>query len=148
MSNHLPDFKFLGSETSETKPCDIKDLQIRRSDKRPTGYKQKYKHLYVESIDVDLRHKQDRSPPTKESLETFTNTLSSISSKPCVLPLLQMFHQSSQENNTDFMKPTETMKEEIIEGKSLYTQIYQVYKCFLFHGSSADFTSGRLSNCE
>ena len=104
--------------TSETKPCDIKHLPIRRSDKRPTEYKRKYEHFYAENIDVDVRHENDRNPPSKKSLDTFTNALSSISCKPCVLPLLQKFSQSFQDNKTD-LQPSQNIKKQTMEGELL-----------------------------
>jgi hypothetical protein len=106
--------------TSQTIPCDIKHFQIRRSDKRPTEYKRKYEHFYAEIVDVDVRHEHDRSPLWKMYLETFTNTLPSISSKPCVLPLLQQLYQSSHKNTTD-LKPTKNTEGQKIE--SQYRQL-------------------------
>ena len=96
--------------TSETKPCDIKHLQKRRSDKRPTEYKLKYEHFYAENIDVDVRHENDRNPPSKKSLDIFADALSSIRCKPCVLSLLQKFYLSSPDNQTD-LQPSQNIKQ-------------------------------------
>ena len=97
--------------TSETKPCEIKNLQIRRSDKRPSEVKRKYEHFYADNIDVDVRHENDRSPPSKKALITFTDALSSVSGKPCVFPLLEKIYQSeSSQETTPQFKPTQSIK--------------------------------------
>ncbi len=95
--------------TSETKPCEIK----RESDKRPSDHevKRKYEHFYADNIDVDVRHENDRSLPSKKALITFTDALSSVSGKPCVFPLLEKIYQSeSSQETTPQFKPTQSIK--------------------------------------
>ena len=56
--------------SAEIKPCEIKNLQMRRSDKRPSPseVKRKYEHFYADNIDVDVRHENDRSPSPPKRL--------------------------------------------------------------------------------
>ena len=64
----------------------MKDLPVAHCDlplKKP-----KREHVYVEHIDMDLRHKDDQVPPTNDALAEFTYALEVSGCNPAILPLL------------------------------------------------------------
>ncbi len=107
--------------TCDTKPTDIKELQIRkRSELTYSPCKRKYEHRFIEHINVDVRHEDDRNPPSKKCLTAFTEALSSVSSKPCVLPLLQKLYLPTLHQHTTNSSPaTETrpVEKQSVEGQ-------------------------------
>ena len=56
--------------TTDSKPCDVKDLPIKRE--LPL-HEKRDEHIYCEHIDMDVRHDKDQNPPTKESIITSQN---------------------------------------------------------------------------
>ena len=56
--------------TTDSRPCDVKDLKIERCE-LPLK-KRKNEHIYCEHIDINIRHKNDQDLPSDESLKTFT----------------------------------------------------------------------------
>ena len=56
--------------TTNSKPCDVKDLPIKKEELPLHG--KKNGHIYCEHIDIDVRHGEDQKPPTKKSIVKFT----------------------------------------------------------------------------
>jgi hypothetical protein len=72
--------------TTDSKPCDVKDLPIKKEELPLHG--KKNGHIYCEHIDIDVRHGEDQKPPTKKSTVKFTEALEDCGQRPTILPLL------------------------------------------------------------
>jgi hypothetical protein len=72
--------------TTDSKPCDVKDLPIKKEE-LPL-HRKKNGHIYCEHIDIDVRHGEDQKPPTKKSIVKFTEALEDCGQRPTILPLL------------------------------------------------------------
>jgi hypothetical protein len=106
----------------DTKPTDIKELQIRRRSEVLSNVpcKRKHQHTFIEHINVDVRHEDDRIPPSKKCLTAFTEALTSASSKPCVLPLLQKLYLPTLSQPTTNASPatgTRPVEKQSVEGQ-------------------------------
>ena len=90
--------RWLKRPTSSSKPCEAKHLKIA---KRNPSLKRKRKntHAYCDNIDIDVRHVDDRSEPTHESLVLFTQSLSRkpVPKPPLILPILEKMYGPSKE---------------------------------------------------
>ncbi len=83
--------------TTDSRPCDVKDLKIKKCD-LPLK-KRKKEHFYCEHIDVDVRHENDRDLPTTEAIQVFAQSLENTGMRPTILPLLTKLYSQPEESS-------------------------------------------------
>ncbi len=83
--------------TTDSRPCDVKDLKIKKCD-LPLK-KRKKEHFYCEHIDVDVRHENDRDLPTTEAIQVFAQSLQNTGMRPTILPLLTKLYSQPEESS-------------------------------------------------
>ena len=100
--------------TTDSRPCDVKDLKIKRCE-QPLK-KHKKEHVYCEHIDVDVRHEDDRDLPTTDAIQVFAQSLEKTGMRPTILPLLTKLYSQPQEASGN----TFTDGEKVINSEEKY----------------------------